>query len=217
MSMSQGAEAQGQPRRIRHRTVLDERAQERSRPYAEAFVNVVDRDGQAEAALDELDAIMTDVVDAYPDFAEILRSPSLPAHEKDRILTATFEGRALPVVTRFLRVLNQHGRLELLPAVARQARELLDRRRNRRKVMVRSAVPLDDAQRGALHDRLARLAGAEPVAVYEVDPSLIGGLVVQVGDDVYDASVRTRLDQLRRQVVASRTRDISARRALFEV
>ncbi|HWE37026.1 MAG TPA: ATP synthase F1 subunit delta [Isosphaeraceae bacterium] len=214
--MSQGAESQGQARRIRHRTVLDESAVELSRPYAEAFVNVVDRDGQADAALEELDAIVADIVEAYPDFAEVLTSPSLQAPEKDRILVATLDGHANPIVLRFLRVLNQHGRLELLPAVARQARALLDRRRNRRSVTVKSAIPLDDDQRAALRDRLARLAAAEPVVSYEVDPGLIGGLVVQVGDDVYDASARARLDKLRRQIVAARTRDLQSRRALFE-
>jgi F-type H+-transporting ATPase subunit delta len=212
--MSEGPESQG--RRVRHRTVLDESAVELSRPYAEAFINVVDRDGQADAALEELDAILADVLGAYPDFDEILSAPGFPASEKDRILVAALEGHAMPVVLRFLRVLNKNGRLELLPAVARQARLLLDRRRNRRAVTVRSAVPLDDAQRAALRDRLAKLAAAEPVVSYEVDPSLIGGLVVQVGDDVYDASVRARLDQLRRRVVAARTRDLASRRALFE-
>jgi F-type H+-transporting ATPase subunit delta len=214
--MSQGGENQGQSRRVRHRTVLDESAVDLSRPYAEAFVNVVDRDGQADAAVEELDAIVAEVLQAHPDFAEVLTSPSLPAPEKDRILVATFEGPAMPIVLRFLRVLNQHGRLELLPAVAKQARALLDRRRNRRAVTVRSAVPLDDAERAALRDRLARLAQAEPVVSYEVDPGLIGGLLVQVGDDVYDASVRNRLNTLRRQVAAARTRDLASRRALFE-
>jgi F-type H+-transporting ATPase subunit delta len=214
--MSEGPESQGQARRIRHRTVLDESAVELSRPYAEAFINVVDRDGQADAALEELDAILADVFRAYPDFDEILSAPGFPTSEKDRILVAALEGRAMPVVLRFLRVLNKNGRLELLPAVAKQARALLDRRRNRKAVTVRSAVPLDDAQRAALRDRLAKLAQAEPVVSYEVDPALIGGLVVQVGDDVYDASVRARLDQLRRRVVAARTRDLASRRALFE-
>jgi len=113
----------------------------------------------------------------------------------------------LPTVVRFLRVLNRHGRLGLLATVTRQARATLDRRNNRKPVTVRSAVSLDEGQQSALRDRLASMLQATPVITLEVDPSLIGGLVVQVGDEVYDASVRNRLQQLRGRLTERRTHD----------
>ena len=165
--------------------------------------------------LDELDAIRADVLVAHPKFAAVLASPLLPPQDKDRVLVETFEGRALPTVVQFLRVLNRHGRLGLVRSVARAARALWDHRQNRRPVFVKTAVPLDDAQQDALRARLGRLLSATPVLHVQVDPSLIGGLVVQVGDDVYDASVRNRLEQLRHRLIEGKTHEIQSRRDHF--
>ena len=194
-------------------TVFDEVAPELTRNYAEALLNASGT--EADAVIAELEEIRADVLQARPDFASILASPSIPAEKKDRILTDAFEGRAAPTVVRFLRVLNRHGRLGLLSTITRQARATLDRRQNRKPVTVRSAVPLDEGQQVALRDRLASMIHATPVITLEVDPSLIGGLVVQVGDDVYDASVRNRLERLRGRLIESKTHEIQSRRDHF--
>jgi F-type H+-transporting ATPase subunit delta len=192
-------------------TVFEAETSGVSRNYAEAFLNVVEQEGSADSAFDELDQVVRDVLLAHPEFSSVLASPAVAPHEKDRILTQTFEGRALPVVTRFLRVLNQHGRIALVPAVAREARALWNKRHNRVPVTVRSATALDEGQRARLNDKLAKLAGGTPMVVYEIDASLIGGLIVQVGDDVYDASLRSQLDQMRLRLIAGKSREIDDR------
>ena len=194
-------------------TVMDAIAPELTRNYAEALLNASGE--RANAVLEELEEIGTDVLVAHPRFAAILGSPSVSIAEKDRILTDTFEGKADPTVLNFLRVLNRHGRLGMLPSVTRQARATLDRRQDRKPVTVRSAVPLDEGQREAVLARLATMIQATPVITLEVDPSLIGGLVVQVGDDVYDASVRTRLERLRGRLIERKTHEIQSRRDHF--
>jgi F-type H+-transporting ATPase subunit delta len=194
-------------------TVRDAIAPELTRNYAEALLNASGDD--VNAVMEDLEAIQTDVLNAQPKFAAILGSPSVTVLEKDRILTDTFEGRALPTVVKFLRVLNRHGRLSMLSSVTKQARATLDRRQNRKPVTVRSAVPLDEGQVAAVRDRLAKMVSATPVITLEVDPSLIGGLVVQVGDDVYDASVRTRLERLRGRLIERKTHEIQSRRDHF--
>ena len=194
-------------------TVRDAIAPELTRNYAEALLNA--SGDQANAVLEELEAIRSDVLQAHPRFAAILGSPSVSNDEKDRILTDTFEGKALPTVVNFLRVLNRHGRLGMLPSVTLQARATLDRRQNRKPVTVRSAVPLDEGQKAEVLARLASMTQATPVLTLEVDPSLIGGLVVQVGDDVYDASVRTRLERLRGRLIERKTHEIQSRRDHF--
>ena len=180
-------------------TVFDESSGEVTRNYADALLAALGDD--AGPALDELDELVADVVRGQPRFAELMQSPSLGSADRDRILVELFEGRANPTIVNFLRVLNRHGRLGLLSSVAGRARAEWDRKQGRRPVTVRSAVPLDDAQRTALEGRLSTLIGATPVLTLEVDPSLIAGLVVQVGDDVYDASVRTRLRRLRDRLI----------------
>jgi F-type H+-transporting ATPase subunit delta len=196
-------------------TVFEDDQPEVTRSYAEALLGAAARQGQTEAVLDELDELVADVLQAHPKFAAILASEALPAAEKDRILTATFENRAAPLVLRFLRVINRHGRLGLIAPIARAARAEWDRRQNRRPVLVRSAVALDDAQRQALLERLSGMLSATPVPTYRVDPTLIGGLIVQIGDDVYDASVRNRLQQLRNRLIEGRTHEIQSRRDQF--
>jgi F-type H+-transporting ATPase subunit delta len=177
-------------------TVFDEASVELARTYATALLDAAGAD--AEPVLDELEEIVSDVLVAQPKFAELLASPAVPMAEKDRVLVEVFEGRALPIVSNFLRVLNRHGRLGVLAAITTQARVDWDRKQGRRRVTVRSAVPLDDGQRAAREGRRSALiGGATPQVKLEIDPSLIAGLVVQVGDDVYDASVRTRLKRLR--------------------
>jgi F-type H+-transporting ATPase subunit delta len=196
-------------------TVFADDQPEVTRSYAEALLGAAKNAGATEAVLDELDELVADVLNPYPQFAAILASEALPAPEKDRILTSTLENRASPLVLRFLRVLNRHGRLGLVAPVARTARELWDRQQNRRRVLVRSAVPLEDAQRDALFERLSRFLAATPVLSYQVDPALIGGLVIQVGDHLYDASVRNRLGQLRNRLIEGRTHEIQSRRDQF--
>jgi F-type H+-transporting ATPase subunit delta len=197
-------------------TVFEDDISGVSRNYAEALLNIVQQDGSADAALDELDQIVSDVLVAHPQFTAILMSPSVPAHEKTRILAQTFDGRAMPVVARFLRVLNDRGRLSLIRAVAREARALWNQRQNKVPVTVRSATGLDERQQAALKEKLSRLTGGTPVVTFQTDSALIGGLFVQVGDHVYDASLRNQLEQMRRRLIDSKTQDLRHRK-LVEV
>jgi F-type H+-transporting ATPase subunit delta len=195
-------------------TVFDDPLPEVTRSYAQALIGAAVNSGQADAVLDEFDEFVSDVLEDQPQFAAILAS-TLPPEKKDRLLTEMLEGRAHPMVVRFLRVLNRHGRLGQIGPISRAARADWDRRQNRRPVLVRSAVALDDAQREALRGQLGRMIAATPLLTFEVDPALIGGLVVQVGDDVYDASVRSRLQQLRNRLIEGKTHEIQSRRDQF--
>jgi F-type H+-transporting ATPase subunit delta len=194
---------------------FDEKASEVARTYAEALLNAAQKAGQVDEVLDELDAIRGFVLEKFPTFAVMMGSPVRTTADKDRIIVRAFEGRALETSVRFLRVLNRNGRLELLGPILGAAREAWDRRQNRHPVTVRSALPLTDAQADALRARLAETVGGTPVLRLEVDPGLIGGLVVQVGDDVYDASVRNRLEQLRQRLIEGKTHEIQSRRDHF--
>ena len=186
-----------------------------ARRYAEALIDAAQKEGQAEPALDELDELETDVLRRFPRFAELLASDRVPAAEKDRILTDVFDGRASGLVLRFLRVLNRHERLELLGPIVREARAIWDRRNHRIPVSVRTAVPLDEDQTQSLRGRLQGLVAGTPILTMTTDPGLIGGLVIQVGDQLYDASVKNRLAQLRQRLIEGKTHEIQSRRDQF--
>ena len=190
-------------------TVFDDEVGTAVRSYADALLNASAKTGEADAVVGELEEVVDDLLRPNPRFALMLASPSVPAHEKDRILSELLDGRAMPTVVRFLKVLNHHGRLGMLAPVAREARARWDERQDRRPVLVKTAVALDDGQREALSGKVAAMIGATPILRYEVDPALIGGLVVQVGDDLYDASIKTKLQNMRRDLLAGRAPGLS--------
>ncbi len=185
------------------------------RHYAEALVDAAVAENQAEAALADLDAIDSEVLRAHPRFRDILGSTQVSSPEKDRMLVDVFGDRVSGVVLRFLRVLNRHGRLGLLPHICRSARQIWDHRHRRVPVLVRTAVPLDAAQEQTLRERVAAMIAATPILQIQTDPALIGGLIVQVGDQICDASVRNRLAMLRQRLIEGKTHEIQSRRDQF--
>lgn len=188
---------------------------EAARSYAAAFLGAAGGDDAVAVALGDLDAFRDEILEANPRFADLLDAPRVPAADKDRMLTSLLEGRVADVVLRTLRVLNRHGRLGLAAAVADEARRQWDRRRGIVAVKVRAAAPLDEAQAEALRKKLAGLTTGTPVLQVTTDPDLLGGLVVQIGDVVYDASVRNRLEQIRQRLIQGKTHEISKRRDQF--
>jgi F-type H+-transporting ATPase subunit delta len=185
------------------------------RHYANALVKAADAEGQAEAALNELKTIETDVFKEYPKFKQLLASEQISPIEKDRMLLEVFGDRVSSLVLRFLRVLNRRGRLGLVTAVGREAQQIWDRRHRRVPVYVRVAVPLDPGQESALRDKVAGMISATPVLHITTDSSLIGGLIVQVGDRVCDASLQNRLEQIRKRLIEGKTHEIQSRRDQF--
>jgi F-type H+-transporting ATPase subunit delta len=193
-------------------TAVADETVEIARRFAEALISAAEKDGAVDPVLDELDEIQRDVLKAFPRFAQLLASRRVSAPRKDKVLVDVFENRASSLVTRFLRVLNRHDRLDILQVVVREARAAWERRNRRIPIEVRSAVPLDENQLQALRDRLSKLTGANPILKVSIDPDLIAGLVVQVGDLRYDASAKSRLAQLRQRLIEGKTHEIQSRR-----
>jgi F-type H+-transporting ATPase subunit delta len=193
-------------------TAVADETVEIARRFAEALISAAEKDGAVDPVLDELDEIQRDVLKAFPRFAQLLASRRVSAPRKDKVLVDVFENRASSLVTRFLRVLNRHDRLDMLQVVVREARAAWERRNRRIPIEVRSAVPLDENQLQALRDRLSKLTGANPILKVSIDPDLIAGLVVQVGDLRYDASAKSRLAQLRQRLIEGKTHEIQSRR-----
>jgi F-type H+-transporting ATPase subunit delta len=188
---------------------------ELARRYAEALIGAAEKEGGVEPLLKELTEIEEDLLKAFPRFADLLASPRVSTAHKDQVVTNVFGTGASNLVVRFLRVLNRHERLGMLAVVAREARAIWDRRNQRVPVHVRTAVPLDEKQLETLRDRLAAFTGAAPILLVSTDPDLIGGLVVQVGDHRYDASVKNRLAQLRQRLIEGKMHEIQSRRDQF--
>jgi F-type H+-transporting ATPase subunit delta len=185
-----------------------------ARVYAEAFLGAADKAGQADAVRDDLDSLIEDVFGADPRVELLLASPAVPRHHKAEVLRQAFSG-AGTLFLNFLLVLNDHGRLDLLGPIRAAYGELLDERAHRVRVQVYSAVPLGDEQRHRLEGELRDVFHFEPVLQERVDPSLLGGLTVRVGDWLYDASLRARLHGIRNKILARSSHEIQSGRDRF--
>jgi F-type H+-transporting ATPase subunit delta len=200
---------------VRHATVLDDDMRHLGRIYAEALYTAAEKQGQAAEVLDELDALVGDVLRRTPHLEEFLASAAVGRERKAEVLRQTFQGRASDVLTRFLFVLNNHDRLDILRAVVQCYREIHDRKTGRVRVRVESVVPLTDDQQERLKQKLRDALKREPILEPRIDPELLGGLVVRVEDWVYDASVRSRLENICQQLIERSSHEIQSGRNRF--
>jgi F-type H+-transporting ATPase subunit delta len=192
----------------KHETVMDVTEEQIARVYARAFMGVAAKSPNATALVDEVASIVDDVLESFPQLEQTLRSELVAPEEKERLLDRIFRGRASTEVLNFLKVLAAHGRLGLLRSIARILKKLDAQRRGLTDVEVRVATPLDDRLKREIEDRLRKTLGGEPVLHVAVDPSLIAGMVIRVGDRVYDGSVHTQLEHARRAMIDRATERI---------
>jgi F-type H+-transporting ATPase subunit delta len=185
------------------------------RVYAEALYNAAAKQNQTTEVLEELEALVSQVFQRDPRLEEFLASPAVSRENKARAIRDAFANRANGIFVNFLLVLNEHDRLGTLRAVAALYRELYDDRAGRLRVVVESAVPLPQDQQERLRNELRTLYQREPVLDTRIDPDLLGGLVVRVGDWLYDASVRSRLETIRNQLIERSSHEIQSRRDRF--
>lgn len=165
--------------------------------YAESLLELAHQAGQEKAVGEEL-AQLDELWRKNREFADLMRSQAIDDDARAESIRRIFSGRVSPLVLHLLLVLNQRRRSMVLPFVCRAYQERLDARLNREEAFITTAAPLSDPQREALKAQLQRLMKKEPILVERVDPRLLGGMRVQVADKLFDATVRRRLQDLRR-------------------
>lgn len=168
--------------------------------YAEALYEAACADSAAAAVRADVDSLRQ-VLDQYPQFARLLADPELPQDRKEQTLRKTFEDKVAPLTLNFLLVLNQRWRLGSLGAILAEYAQMDNvRRLGRREVQVTSAADLDETMCEKIRRGIAAWGGFEPVLQVRHEPSLLGGLVIQIGDCKIDASVSGQLERLREQM-----------------
>jgi F-type H+-transporting ATPase subunit delta len=188
----------------------DVSAQRVARVYAEALLSVGWARHCAQDFLESLEDLVHSILTPHPELEAFLSGRGVDRERKAAAIRHAFSGNARDDFVDFLLVLNDHGRLELIRPILAEFRQLYDNRLNRVRVIVTSAVPLDEGQRGRLVEELKGLARQpqEPILETRVDPDLIGGLVVRVGDYEYDGSVRTQLVLLQDYLIERSSHEI---------
>jgi len=186
---------------------FDDKERAVGRVYADALLSLALEQGTADEVREELDSLAA-LYDADAGFRDFLANPAVDEEERRQSLDAMFRSRLQPVTVDALQVINAKGRSALLPAVVAAYRTAHDRASRRVEVRVTSARPLSDEQRRKLAEKVLRTTGNEPSFAEHVDPSILGGLVVQIGDQKTDGSVATRLHNLSEALLARASREI---------
>jgi F-type H+-transporting ATPase subunit delta len=175
---------------------LDPSAEKVARVYAQAILEAADRKGCRDDVLDELHVLATEVLPKVPEARGVFDSPKVPLEQKAALIDRITAGRMQPTTAHALHVLARHGRLGIVAEVADAACRLADELAGRREAVLTTAVSLpEDQQRQVVAD-VERQLGVALAATFAVDPALIGGLVVRVGDTVYDQSIASGLASL---------------------
>jgi F-type H+-transporting ATPase subunit delta len=170
--------------------------QRAAKRYAKALFDLAVERGAVEAVRADLQALAGLLRDA-PDFAAFAGNYLLPSARRVEALRALLESRAHELVTKFVLLLETKKRLAELGAAIEAFEARYDEHRGLAHATVTSAHGLSDAQRDALTGRLKQRLGKEIRLHEAVNPALIGGFQVQVGDLVHDYSVETQLQRLR--------------------
>ena len=171
-----------------------------ARRYAEAAFQLATRDDALDAYGDGLDLAVRML--EGDDVRGILRNPARPMLDREGLVQALLAKRVPAPVLNLVGLLVERGKVDSLPTVAAEYRRLLNAERGIVEAVATTASPLNKAETEALERKVADMTGQTIDLRVVVDEALIGGLTVRVGDTLYDASVRGRLERLRERLVA---------------
>jgi len=171
--------------------------------YAKALVDVAASGNEVEVVGQELSGV-AGLLREHRELHRFLVNPSILRRDKVRVLEEVMARLSLrPLTKSFLRILLEAGRLQALEGVLRAYETMVDERLERVKAVVRTAAPLEGEAQERLRQRLAEMTGKTVYLEVQQDTSLLGGLVTQIGSQVYDGSLRTRLARLQEELVRS--------------
>jgi len=178
-------------------SVMDPTALTLAETYAQALLDLLGDDDRADQAWEQLQAI-TAVLDSIEQAHELLTTTRIDPSGREALVARIFDGRVDPPMDGFLCILARNGRMGLLEAITMAFGKLLAIRQGRQEVTVVSAVALSQEQQDKIARELGHALQARLDLRVRVDPDVLGGLIVQVGDRVFDASVAGQLEQMKR-------------------
>jgi F-type H+-transporting ATPase subunit delta len=192
----------------------DVSAQRVAKTYAEALFAAAEKAGAVDEVRDEFLELL-EAFNQRPEFEIFLSGAALGRDARADILEKIFKSKSSQTFYAFLQVLNGHERLELIRPVARALRDLADEKARRVRVWVTSAAPLGEDQLAGIRSLVEERMDLKPVMMPSVDPTLLGGMKVRVGDLQFDGSVKTRIESLRIQILEKGSHEIQSRRDRF--
>ena len=172
--------------------------EELARVYARSLFEVAKDQGNLDAVREQLGQL-SDAFSGSRDLTVFFFSPYFSSSEKKQALARLLDG-AEPIVMNFLELLIDNHRMPVVFRIRAEYDRLWDEENRMLPVQITSAVPLDDSTTASLGRTIGERTGRRVALAANVDPEIIGGVIIRVGNSILDASIRNRLEQLRMQV-----------------
>ena len=172
-----------------------------ARRYAGAMFELARKQNTLDRTFEDVKEIAT--VFANRKLVYLLREPKIPAQRKETAIRQALTDRVLPTSLNLALLIVQRELVDAMPNIGREFEQLVRNYRNEAVADVTTAAPLDDGQRALVKQALERLTGKTIIMQTRSDPSILGGVVARVGDQVIDGSVRYRLHALQQQLLNS--------------
>jgi F-type H+-transporting ATPase subunit delta len=174
-----------------------------ARRYAKALLEIGKDDNNTDVLGADLQKSLDTMVANDNQLMDALSHPAVSLQERTQILNEILPRMELnPILANFLRLLLDKRRFEFLPQINLQYRELADAHAGRARATVITVRPMSPELEARVKASLERATGKTVLLESQIDPSLIGGMVAHVGGKVYDASVRSRLTDIRYQLLS---------------
>ena len=168
--------------------------------YARALADVVAEKGEDAVVQRDLDAYR-DIFRTVPALLETFDSPAVQLEAKEKVLAGLMDRYPVCATVRnFLRILLHHHRIRYFAEICDFFTKTVNERKGIVAAQVTGADPLAEADLSRLRESLAKATGNRVTLTVRTDPALLAGIVVQIGSTVYDGSVRTQLDEMRRRL-----------------
>jgi len=189
-------------------TALDIDAEQLGKTYARALLGATEAEGSTVQVIEQLGELCDEGLAHSASLRAAFASPRIATAEKCRVLDRLLGDSVHPTLLKFLKVMAGRDRLGYVAAVRDSVVKLNDEATGRLLVEVRTAVPMNDPLRSQVNQQLNTHFNKEVRLREIVDPSVIGGMVVRVGDTVYDSSVASRLDKVGQAAAAGFARKL---------
>ncbi|MEM6393174.1 MAG: ATP synthase F1 subunit delta [Planctomycetota bacterium] len=170
-----------------------------SRVYAKSLFELADEAGKLDVIAGQVESL-GELLGESPELRNLLENPAVSSQTRADTINRVFGGRADDLLVKFLLVLNAKDRLATLPGITAAFGHLMDERSGRLPVEVTFANPPSDAELGRVRDQVSASTGKQAQLTVQIDPDIIGGVRLRIGDQLIDATVAARLRRLQHQL-----------------
>ena len=166
--------------------------------YAKAILNLA-KDSKLETKVNDDMLLISETISNNDDFEVMLRSPIVKSEDKIKVLKALFDGKVNNVTLGLFHLLEDNKRIAMLEAIAKQYAIIYDFDKHTQEAKVTTAVPLTKEVEKEVLAKIVDLTGEKANLVNEVNPNILGGFILRVGDVQYDASISNYLSELKKE------------------